>query len=269
MHFAKEHPELKFLLTEIGCGIAGFTVEEIAPLFKPAISENIENVYLPERFLNKIMNILFFSDTHCLHRRLKDIPPADMIIHAGDVSFSGEDHEVEDFIRWFGKLDYKYKIFIAGNHDFYFEDETIRRIQRMLPENAYYLCDSGVEIEGIKFWGSPINPRFLDWAFNCERGEQIRGHWKLIPKDTDILITHSPPFGLLDQTTRGVHTGCEDLLKAIKRIKPRYHLFGHIHEAYGMIQSGKTTFINGSVLNEHYVIQNPPVAFCYENGFMQ
>jgi predicted phosphohydrolase len=96
------------------------------------------------------MNILFLSDTHCLHRRLKNLPPADMIIHAGDVSFSGEDHEVEDFIRWFGKLDYKYKIFIAGNLDFWFDGETIRRIQRMLPENAYYLCDSGVEIEGIK-----------------------------------------------------------------------------------------------------------------------
>ncbi|KAA6338397.1 3' 5'-cyclic adenosine monophosphate phosphodiesterase CpdA [termite gut metagenome] len=213
------------------------------------------------------MNILFFSDTHRLHRRLKNLPPADMIIHAGDISFSGEDHEAEDFIRWFGKLDYKYKIFIAGNHDFYFEDETIRRIQQMLPGNAYYLCDSGVEIEGIKCWGSPITPLF-NWAFNCERGEQICGHWKLIPKDTDILITHTPPLGILDRTTRGIHTGCEDLLKTVKRITPRYHLFGHIHEAYGMIQSGETTFINGSVLDKNYYIKNKPVIFCYEKELM-
>jgi Icc-related predicted phosphoesterase len=209
------------------------------------------------------MNILFLSDTHGKHRRLKNLPPADLIIHAGDVSRSGADYEVDDFMQWFGGLDYKYKIFIAGNHDFWLEDETVRRVQRRLPKNVYYLCDSGVEIECIKFWGSPVNPRFFDWAFNRDRGEDIRKHWKLIAKDTDVLITHTPPFGILDRTMSGVHIGCEDLLKAVKQIKPRYHLFGHIHEAYGTIKSDETTFVNGSVLDDLDVIHNEPVVFEY------
>ncbi|GAP72044.1 hypothetical protein SAMD00024442_22_37 [Candidatus Symbiothrix dinenymphae] len=209
------------------------------------------------------MNILFLSDTHGKHHRLKNLPPADMLIHAGDVSRSGADYEVDDFMQWFGGLDYKHKIFIAGNHDFWLEDETVRRVQRMLPQNACYLCDSGVEIEGIKFWGSPVSPWFFGWAFNRNRGEDIRKHWQLIDKDVDVLITHTPPFGILDRTISGGHSGCEDLLKAVNQIKPRYHLFGHIHEAYGTVQSGETTFVNGSVLDDLDVMRNEPVVFKY------
>jgi Icc-related predicted phosphoesterase len=209
------------------------------------------------------MNILFISDTHGLHHHIQNLPPADMIIHAGDVSAKGRDYEVEDFLQWFGDLNYKYKVFIAGNHDFWFEDKLLKHVQQMLPQNTYYLCDSGVEIEGIRLWGSPINPWFYDWAFNRNRGFEIRKYWKLIPHDTNILITHTPPFGILDTTTRGVHTGCEDLLNIIKVINPKYHLFGHIHENYGMMQSEETTFINGSLLNEHYDIQNEPIVFHY------
>ncbi len=196
------------------------------------------------------MKILHISDTHGLHRRIKALRQATMLIHSGDVSNFGEDHEVEDFMRWFCKLDFQYKIFIAGNHDFYFEDETTQRIQRALSENTFYLCDSGIEIEGIYFWGSPVSPTFFNWAFNRDRGAKIRKHWNLIPDNTDVLITHTPPHGILDRTATE-NTGCRDLLKTVKHIKPSYHLFGHIHEAYGQTTIDRTTFINSSILDEN------------------
>jgi Icc-related predicted phosphoesterase len=128
----------------------------------------------------------------------------------------------------------------------------------------FYLCDSGVEIDGVKFWGSPVSPRFFDLAFNRSRGTKIRKHWQLIPPDTDVLITHTPPFGILDQNERGSHTGCEDLLEVVLRIKPRYHLFGHIHEAYGTQATAHTTFINGSIVDATDKIANKPIIIEYE-----
>lgn len=205
------------------------------------------------------MKILFLSDTHSQHRKLKNLPQADMVIHGGDVSRSGKDHEVEDFINWFSRLDYQYKIFIAGNHDFYFENETINRIQKMLPPNAHYLCDSGVVIEGINFWGSPVTPTFFNWAFNRDRGKEITKHWDKIPQNTDVLITHGPPLGILDQNDTRQNVGCENLLSKLQSIKPQYHLFGHIHEAYGTHQTAQTTFVNGCILDESYLIANKPV----------
>ena len=207
------------------------------------------------------MKVLFLSDTHDQHRKLRNLPSADMLIHAGDISRRGEDHEIEDFIHWFAKQDYTYKIFIAGNHDFYFEDETVRRIQKMLPDNTFYLCDSGVTINGLHIWGSPITPTFFDWAFNRDRGREIAKHWDLIPDNTDILITHGPPFGILDRTMGRLNVGCEDLLHTIKTIHPKYHLFGHIHEAYGEYRNEHTIFLNGSVLDENYEISNEPIVF--------
>jgi Icc-related predicted phosphoesterase len=164
-----------------------------------------------------------------------------------------------DFIHWFNGLNYKYKVFIAGNHDFYFERRTVAEIKSLLPENCFYLCDSEVEIEGVKFWGSPITPWFLNWAFNRFRGKNIRQHWALIPADTDVLITHGPPAGILDATVHGNSTGCADLLQKIVEVKPKFHLFGHIHEAYGAKKHGDTMFVNASLLNEDYKLVNQAV----------
>jgi len=207
------------------------------------------------------MKILFISDTHGQHRRLKNLPEADMLIHSGDISKRGEDHEVEDFIKWFSVQDFQYKIFIAGNHDFYFEDETISRIQRMLPQNVYYLCNSNINIEGLNIWGSPVTPTFFNWAFNVDRGKDIAKYWSEIPNATNILITHGPPYGILDLTKAGINAGCEELLKKVKSIKPKYHLFGHMHEGYGVYADAHTTYINGSVLDEKYTIANEPILF--------
>ena len=207
------------------------------------------------------MKILFLSDTHKLHRKLKNLPEADLLIHGGDVSKTGEDHEVEDFIHWFARLNYKYKVFIAGNHDFYLEDESIERVQKELPPNAYYLCNSGITIEGLNIWGSPVTPTHHNWAFNRDRGKEIRRYWNMIPQNTDILITHGPPLGILDKAQRRESVGCRDLYDTIKKIKPRYHLFGHIHEEYGVVDIDGTTFVNGSLLNDESRLVNAPVLF--------
>jgi Icc-related predicted phosphoesterase len=205
------------------------------------------------------MTFAFISDTHGKHGRLQ-LPKADVLIHAGDVTKGGECHQAEDFINWLGKLDYRYKIFIAGNHDFYFEEETEKQIVKLLPPVVIYLNDSGTIIEGLHIWGSPITPWFFDWAFNRERGKPIAKHWKLIPPHTDILITHGPPFGILDKTGTH-HLGCKELWKKVKRVKPRVHVFGHIHEAYGLVELNGTTFINACVVDENYEIKNPAINF--------
>lgn len=209
------------------------------------------------------MKIVFISDTHGQHRKLKDLPKADMIIHGGDLSKLGKDHEIQDFMDWFSKLNYTYKIFIAGNHDFYLEDFSQEFIQKRLPENCYYLCNSGIEIERIKIWGSPITPTFFNWAFNVDRGKPIQKYWKMIPPHTDILVTHGPVNGILDKTTSTINAGCEDLLKKVKKMKPEFHLFGHIHEAYGKEEVNETTFVNGSLMNEKYELVNLPWEFDY------
>lgn len=204
------------------------------------------------------MKFVVISDTHGQHRSLK-LPKGDVIIHAGDISKSGHPVEIEDFLDWFSKLKFKYKIFIAGNHDFFLEHAHPRVIEQMIPKGVIYLNDSGAEINGIKFWGSPITPWFHNWAFNRERGEEIKQHWDLIPDDTDVLITHGPPFGILDETVYSKRTGCEELLLKVYQVKPKFHFFGHIHEDYGNYTKGETIFVNASVLDDYYQLVHEPM----------
>lgn len=209
------------------------------------------------------MRIVCISDTHGRHGDIT-LPDGDMLLHAGDVSMRGKESEIQVFLDWFGKLDYKYKVFVAGNHDFFFEKTAEDRIRGMIPKGVVYLNDSGVTIEDISIWGSPIQPWFMDWAFNRQRGDEIKKHWDLIPPGTDILLTHGPPFGILDRIYTGLQVGCEELAAKLSGCKPRLHVFGHIHEAYGTEQSGDTLFVNASVLNRHYEPANAPFVFEWE-----
>ena len=185
------------------------------------------------------MKFVFLSDTHCRHNEIQ-VPDGDCLIFCGDMSYKGELSEIENFSLFLKKLPHKHKIVIAGNHDFSFEDDRRNQAEELIiSSGAKYLNDSGTQIERIKFWGSPIQPYFYNWAFNRERGEQIKKHWDLIPRDTDILVTHGPPYGILDKTKRDEAVGCEELLKKILEIKPKIHAFGHIHEDYGILK--KTT----------------------------
>jgi len=202
------------------------------------------------------MKIIALSDTHGFHRSLQ-IPDGDILIHAGDLCNHGILEEVIDFNNFLNALPHPHKIVIAGNHDFCFE-ENKAACEKALT-NAIYLQDQEITIDGVKFYGSPWQPWFYDWAFNLERGPEIRAKWDLIPEDTDVLITHGPPFGIRDLTFQKDHAGCQDLLAVVERVKPAVHIFGHIHEGYGINVKDGTTFINASSYNHNYQTINQPV----------
>ncbi len=210
------------------------------------------------------MKITFLSDTHSSQIWIPsdDIIGGDVIIHSGDFSIRGFSNEVEDFLEWYSNLNYTYKIFIAGNHDFLFQDDSAKakKILEKYP-NVIYLQDNGVEIDDIKIWGSPWQPVFYNWAFNLPRkGNEILSKWKMIPGDTDILITHGPPHGHLDYLPDGSMCGCELLSEEIsKYINPKIHAFGHIHNGYGTKNHNGTLFINASNLDEDYRYKNKPI----------
>ena len=148
------------------------------------------------------MKILHLSDTHGQHNRLPELPWADVIIHSGDFSFGGSKREIIDFLNWFCYLPYKYKIFIAGNHDDFLWDSEID----FLPENCYGLRYSCVTIEGVKFHGIPM------FVQDCVSGLINTGIEKIRP-DTDVLITHCPPFEILDFDNNYLHRRLCDLCK--------------------------------------------------------
>jgi len=203
------------------------------------------------------MKIVLISDTHNQHEKII-LPKGDMIIHAGDISELGTFTEVLNFIQWFSKLPFKYKIFIAGNHDFLFERQKLVGTA-MLLEGVTYLENSEVTIDGLRIYGSPYTLKFYDWAFMKSSGKEIAETWNFIPENVDILITHSPPFGVLDKNELGTPCGCKDLLARVYAAKPCIHVFGHIHEGYGTHEINGTRFYNASILNENYHVSNRPI----------
>lgn len=215
------------------------------------------------------MKLVFISDTHNQHNKIA-IPEGDFIIHCGDISLRGTYDEVVSFADWFSSLPHKHKIMIPGNHDFLFERDFDASKNIMDSRGIHLLIDNLVEIEGIKFWGSPITPWFYSWAFNRYRGSSIECHWDKIPENIDILITHGPPAYMgnnLSLVLEGEDVGCQDLYNTIKkRVKPKISSFGHIHEGYGTHHDGETLFINCSILNANYVPTNQPIEVTYSGG---
>jgi predicted phosphohydrolase len=189
--------------------------------------------------------IVFISDTHGYHRELA-VPEGDILVHAGDFTMTGRLEEAADFNAFLGCLPHPRKIVIAGNHDFCFQRDPERA--RALMTSATYLEDESVEAAHIKFYGSPWQPWFCDWAFNLPRGAPLAEKWAMIPDDTDVLVTHGPPRGIGDRTFDGRSEGCDELLSRVKEVRPRFHVFGHIHEAAGTWKIDGTTFINASCL---------------------
>ncbi len=206
------------------------------------------------------MKIICFADTHRCVEGL-DMPKADVVICAGDCCNSGSLEDVIAFNGWFSRLPCKHKILVAGNHDVCFEREP-SLARSLLSKNIIYLQDEGVELDGVKFYGSPWQLPFMDWAFNLPE-DDLRRKFERIPDGVDILITHSPPFGILDSTPAKRDLGSRSLLERVYKVKPRYHIFGHIHHGYGkyMDKARNITFINASLLNEAYDFVNQPVMF--------
>lgn len=200
------------------------------------------------------MRIVCISDTHSLHDRVA-LPDGDVLVHAGDLSRRGAEADVRAFDAWLARQPHRHKVVIAGNHDFCFER---RADARTWITAAHYLEDSGVELDGVRFWGSPWQPRFFDWAFNLDRGAPLREKWALVPAGTDVLLTHGPPAGILDRCADGREVGCADLLAAVRQLRPRLHVFGHIHEAYGRVDDG-TIFVNACMCNLEYQPVQAPI----------
>jgi len=201
--------------------------------------------------------IVCISDTHGQHAKLS-VPDGDILIHAGDfMAFGDTPKEIVDFSHWLAKQSHRHKVVIAGNHDLMFERHP--GAARGLLDNAIYLENSGVELMGLKFWGSPVQPEFNNWAFNVARGAAIRRYWQMIPEDTDVLVTYGPPFGVLDQShPSAAHLGCEELAKTVEQIRPVLNVFGHIHGGHGQVTADGTRFVNASQVNEEYRLVYKP-----------
>lgn len=192
------------------------------------------------------MKILHLSDTHGCHRRLRDLPGADVVVHSGDFCMVGSEQEAIDFLNWFCDLPYRHKIFICGNHDDCLYGANIDG----LDDNVHYLCNSAIEIDGLKFYGVPM------FMGDCVTDRQNRNYAR-IPSDTDILITHSPAYGILDFDDN-INYGSPELLDKIATLQLRTHLFGHIHAQHGMKNIPGTIYSNGAIMNVDYTILNQP-----------
>lgn len=204
--------------------------------------------------------IVCISDTHNRNEQI-GVPDGDILIHAGDATVSGTIDEIVLFNDWFANFPHRYKIFVAGNHDWLFETNP-QMARRLIAPEIIYLQDSFAKVENLKIYGAPWQPRFFDWAFNLNRGAEMAEKWKLIPVDTDILITHGPPNGFLDVVPRFdsfENTGCEELIKKVSAIKPKLHIFGHIHCGYGKAENFGTKFVNASICDESYEPTNAPI----------
>ena len=224
------------------------------------------------------MIITVISDTHGKHNQItQDLPGGDLLLHAGDISSMGYQHEVQQFCKWFNNVEnYNHKIFIAGNHDWGFQN-NVEKIMEIV--NSYktvtYIQDEELVLyfdgpngdlpeDNIRIYGSPWQPEFYNWAFNLPKnGNELAAKWDAIPDNTDILITHGPAFGVLDTVAGKMwdNLGCQLLTDKIKTIKPKIHLCGHIHSGYGYFFDGDTHFLNASVLNEAYQYTNKPLTF--------
>ena len=209
------------------------------------------------------MKITAISD---LHGFLPKLDGGDLLIVAGDLTSRDTTIEHGKFFLWLENQNYKKIVYIAGNHDNFYQEKD-----RHFSSNKKlcYLQDSGTEFEGVKIWGSPwtkwfhgINPRCK--AFTKRSETELAKKWDLIPIDTEILITHMPPYGILDKIIDGDHVGSKSLQMEAFRLKNlKLWIFGHIHECYGEEPTGgnySCRIINASIVNEYYDAVNKPVS---------
>lgn len=204
-----------------------------------------------------MVRIVAISDTHGLHRDVK-IPDCDILLHAGDITMLGELRILDDFNKWLGEQPSSYNVCIAGNHDRCFENKN-KEVAKKLLTNAIYLENSGTFVEDLSIWGSPMTSTLSFWAFAYTEESERYKIWDKMPEDLDILLTHTPPRGILDFTTSCENVGDGLLNSYIAKNKPKYNIFGHIHESYGYKEGNNTKFYNVSAVNEVYLLQNPPV----------
>jgi predicted phosphohydrolase len=202
------------------------------------------------------LTIVCISDTHELHREL-DVPSGDILIHAGDYTmFSKSASAILDFNEWLGELPHRERIIGAGNHEFFLEADPSRR---SLLSNATVLINESVEVEGLRIWVSPVTTLY-GGAFGLSSPADREWLYATIPADVDILVTHGPPYGILDRSPGSTdHVGCPQLLEAVRRIKPKLHIFGHVHGAHGTVSTPDTLFINAALLGPDGDLDSEPI----------
>lgn len=208
------------------------------------------------------MRFCAISDTHNQHNEL-EIPECDLLIHAGDSTMGGSKDEITQFVMWLDEQKAENIIIVPGNHEIWWEqnwEDGLEIVNAHCPR-AHVLNDSGLELNDIKFWGSPVTPFYGNWAWNRARtpgavlwhGPWIKDHWDKIPTELDVLITHGPPYQILDDVGfPGGHQGCTELLKRLDVVKPHTHIFGHLHEGYGHVSVQDINFYNVSICNSWY-----------------
>jgi Icc-related predicted phosphoesterase len=214
------------------------------------------------------MKIVAFSDIHGQQNnklaRWFNNNPGDLLIFAGDLQLNNLDDGTK-FIEWIHQLPYTNKILVFGNHDGNYIHALAYIIQNSF-NNITFLNNNNTIINGIKIFGSPHSVEYGSWWFMMKDNE-LADLWNKIPDDTDILITHGPPFGILDYTCDGFTTGSKTLGEKISKLKQlKYHIFGHIHESYGIKRINNITFMNVSLLNEKYQFANNPIIIDYDTG---
>lgn len=214
------------------------------------------------------MKVTFISDTHTREHSVK-LPGGDILIFSGDCMSSGYNWwEINDFLDWFSEQPYEYKIWIAGNHDRWIEkkpEDVKECVSTYFDKGVRYVYNETIEIKGLKIYGTPYQPYFCGWAYNVADTDQLYSIFKMIPENLDILITHCPPYDILDKShfPRPAYgrngeepLGSKELSKVLDELgpaAPRYHVFGHIHGDGGKMEvQGLTTYINASVCNEAY-----------------
>jgi Icc-related predicted phosphoesterase len=215
------------------------------------------------------MKIVCISDTHEKHRRI-EMPECDVLVHSGDMVTdfykmgSRKMDEYEDFFSWFSAQPAKHKICIAGNHDFApYYPNTRTYFLELIPDDVLYLQDEEVTIDGVKFYGTPWQPDFFNYAFNVAKTKNRQKLFAKIPVDTNVLLTHMPPYGILDMLPNEKNVGCAAILERIQNLPHlKLHVFGHVHYAYGIqhLSPNDTIYVNAALCGPiPYDIINKPI----------
>jgi len=226
---------------------------------------------LPNLKPHERVRFVCVSDTHSNQRLLGKLPEGDVLLHAGDITNRGTMAELKIFNTWLGNQPHRHKLVIAGNHDYaldkkYHDGSTKNcKVMENILTNCTYLNNKAVTVHGYKIYGRPESPEFHHMAFNRRRGKEMMECWEDIPDDTDILLTHTPPFMIRDRTFFGKHVGCAQLTRTIQTRLPqlKVHIFGHIHEDYGVAKgtNGRTIFINAAICNMLNGTNHRPIVF--------
>jgi Icc-related predicted phosphoesterase len=204
------------------------------------------------------LRLVCLSDTH-EQLQYVEIPDGDVLIHCGDWTWTGNYHVLNKELDYFRKQPHRYKVATMGNHDLVMESDGVWKQIEKAHRGIHFLRESGVTIQGVSFWGSPVQPQFHNWAFQKERGPALQEHWAQIPEGIDVLVTHGPPYGQGDTNKNDGRFGDHDLLTRVLQVKPQFHIYGHAHDGYGRYERDGIQFVNCATCNEAYNPVNAPM----------